>query len=243
VDNLYVTIFFDDGLEESRILEIGDMIYKRVEVSDVNYISAEEAWAVFREEYIGDSSVVFIDNPLEDSANYEIYLTDISMQTTLVSYLESINGIREVNRSEVAATALSGINVLITYISGGIIIILLLVSIFLISNTVTIGISIRKEEIQIMKYIGATDFFVRAPFVFEGIIIGLIGAAIPLGIIHVLYSEVIAYIATRFDMLSQLMNFLPVQEIFDVLTPLCLALGMGIGFIGSFSTVRKHLNV
>lgn len=242
-EGVSITVFFDEGLEESRILEIGDMISKRVEVSDVNYVSAEEAWEAFREEYIGDASVVFTDNPLEDSANYEIYLKDISMQSTLVNYLESVEGIREVNRSEVAATALSGINMLITYISGGIIVILLAVSIFLISNTVTIGISIRKEEIQIMKYIGATDFFVRAPFVFEGIIIGFIGAIIPLGIIHVLYSEVISYIAARFDMLSQLLNFLPVQVIFEVLTPLCLLLGMGIGFLGSFSTVRKHLSV
>lgn len=242
-EGVSITVFFEEGLDESRILEIGDVISKRVEVSGVNYISAEEAWATFREEYIGDASVIFTDNPLEDSANYEIYLTDISMQSTLVNYLESVQGVREVNRSEVTATALSGINMLITYISGGIIVILLAVSIFLISNTVTIGISIRKEEIQIMKYIGATDFFVRAPFVFEGIIIGLIGAIVPLGIIYVLYSEVISYIASRFDMLSQLLKFLPVQVLFDVLGPLCLALGIGIGFLGSFSTVRKHLSV
>jgi cell division transport system permease protein len=242
-EGVSVTVFFDDGLEESRILEIGDMISKRVEVSNVNYISADAAWESFRDEYIGDAAVVFTDNPLEDSANYEIYLTDISMQGALVNYLESIEGVREVNRSEVTATALSGINMLITYVSGGIIIILLAVSIFLISNTVTIGISIRKEEIQIMKYIGATDFFVRAPFVIEGILIGLIGAAIPLTIVYFLYAEAITYIGERFEMLTQLLNFLPVQTIFDVLIPLCLGLGMGIGFLGSFSTVRKHLSV
>ena len=132
---------------------------------------------------------------------------------------------------------------LIVYVFCCIIFILLAVSIFLISNTVTIGISIRKEEIQIMKYIGATDFFVRAPFVIEGILIGLIGAAIPLLIIYFLYSEAIAYIAERFEMLTQLLQFLPVQTIFDMLLPLCLGLGIGIGFLGSFSTVRKHLSV
>lgn len=80
------------------------------------------------------------------------------MQDSLVTYVESLDGVRRVNRSEVTANTLSGMNKLIGYASAGIIAILLAVSIFLISNTVTIGISVRKEEINIMKYIGATDF-------------------------------------------------------------------------------------
>ena len=114
---------------------------------------------------MGEYADGFTENPLADSANLQIYLKDVSMQPALVTYLESIQGVREVNRSEVTATTLSGMNKLIAYISIGIIVILLAVSVFLISNTVTIGISVRKEEINIMKYIGATDFFVRAPFV------------------------------------------------------------------------------
>ena len=110
------------------------------------------------------------------------------MQPALVTYAESISVVRAVNRSEVTATTLSGVNKLIAYVSGGIIVILLLVSIFLISNTVTMGISVRKDEINIMKYIGATDFFVRAPFVVEGILIGIIGSIIPLVIVYFVYT-------------------------------------------------------
>ncbi len=242
-EDVSITVFFDAGLDETRILEIGDLISKRVEVSKVVYVSADEAWDSFKEEYLGEYAEGFKDNPLEDSANYEIYLTDISLQSSLVTYLESVVGVREVNRSDITATALSGANTLIAYISGGIIFILLSVSIFLISNTVTIGISIRKEEIQIMKYIGATDFFVRAPFVIEGMIIGLVGAAIPLGIIHFLYNRILFYVSDRFQMLSGLLKFLSIDEIFTVLIPLSLCLGVGIGFVGSFITVRKHLRV
>ena len=82
-------------------------------------------------------------------------------------------------------THLTDFNSLIGYISAGIILILLGVAVFLISNTITVGISVRREEIGIMKLIGATDYFVRAPFVVEGIVIGLIGAVIPLGILYV----------------------------------------------------------
>jgi cell division transport system permease protein len=105
------------------------------------------------------------------------------------------------------------------------------------------GIAVRKDEINIMKYIGATDFFVRAPFVVEGIIIGIIGSIIPLVIIYFVYTNAITYIASRFTMLSTLLNFLPVQVVYNKLVPIALAIGIGIGFFGSFTTVRKHLHV
>lgn len=242
-EGVSVTVFFDEGIEDIRIQQIGDQITKRPEVSAINFVSAEEAWETFKTEYLGEYADGFTENPLEDSANYEIYLNDVSMQPALVTYLESLDGVRLVNRSDIAATTLTGINALIAYVSVGIIAILFAVSVFLISNTVTIGISVRKEEINIMKYIGATDFFVRSPFVIEGMLIGLIGAAIPLCIIYVVYNVVLEYVTNRFSMLSTLLSFLTVEEIFNVLVPISLGIGVGIGFLGSIVTVRKHLRV
>ena len=190
-EGVSVTVFFDEGLEESRIQAIGEAIGRRPEVSDIKFISAEDAWNSFKQEYLGEYADGFTENPLADSANYEIYLNDVSMQPALVTYLEATEGVRMVNRSELAATTLTGVNALIAYVSVGIIAILFAVSVFLISNTVTIGISVRKEEINIMKYIGATDFFVRSPFVIEGMMIGAVGAAIPLGVIYTLYNVVL----------------------------------------------------
>ena len=239
-----VTVFFEDNLSEAKIQEIGKMIEKRTEVSKIVYVSAEEAWETFRDDYFGEEySAGFTENPLENSSNYEIYLSDVALQGSLVTYLESIEGVRQVNRSEITASTLSGMNVLIVYVSIGIIAILLAVSVFLISNTVMIGIQVRKEEINIMKYIGATDFFVRAPFVVEGIIIGTIGAGIPLGIIYVIYNTVVEFMVERFEMLSALLKFIPINEIFVTLVPISFAIGIGIGFLGSFTTVRKHLRV
>ena len=241
-DGVAVTVFFEEGISDERIAEIGSLIEKRAEVSHVNFVSADAAWESFKDDYLGEYADGFgDDNPLPNSANYEVYLNDVSMQDSLVTYVESLDGVRRVNRSEVTANTLSGMNKLIGYASAGIIAILLAVSIFLISNTVTIGISVRKEEINIMKYIGATDFFVRAPFVIEGILIGLAGSVLPLAIIYVIYNNVIAYVSTRFSMLSQLLKFLTVDQVFQVLMPISLIIG--IGFFGSFSTVRKHIRV
>ena len=243
-DGVAVTVFFEEGISDERIAEIGSLIEKRAEVSHINFVSADAAWESFKDDYLGEYADGFgDDNPLPNSANYEVYLNDVSMQDSLVTYIESLDGVRRVNRSEVTANTLSGMNKLTGYASAGIIIILLAVSVFLISNTVTIGISVRKEEINIMKYIGATDFFVRAPFVIEGMLIGLAGSVLPLAIIHVIYNNVIAYVSTRFSMLSQLLKFLTVDQVFQVLMPISLIIGIGIGFFGSFSTVRKHIRV
>jgi cell division transport system permease protein len=113
----------------------------------------------------------------------------------------------------------------------------------LISNTVTVGISVRKEEIAIMKLIGATDYLVRAPFVVEGIVIGLVGAAVPLGLLHFLYQRIMGYIADRFNFVGSLLTFVPVSTVFRTLIPIGLVLGVGIGFVGSKMTIRKHLRV
>ncbi|MCM1126238.1 MAG: permease-like cell division protein FtsX [Lachnospiraceae bacterium] len=242
-EGVSVTVFFDEGISQEKIEEIGALIDKRVEVSRKEFISADEAWESFKEEYLGEYADGFTENPLADSASYEIYLNDVSMQPALVSYLEGVDGIRTVNRSEITASTLTGVNGLVAYISVGIIAILFAVSIFLISNTVTIGIAVRKEEITIMKYIGATDFFVRAPFVIEGMLIGVFGSLIPIGIIYVLYNKVIEYIMLKFHMLTSLLSFLPVEQVFGTLLPVSVLMGVGIGFLGSITTVRKHLRV
>ena len=110
-------------------------------------------------------------------------------------------------------------------------------------NDFEVGRRHNLEEINIMKYIGATDFFVRAPFVLEGMLIGLIGAAVPLGLIYSLYNYALNYIVERFLVLSGFLNFLSVDEVFHFLIPVSLGVGVGIGFLGSISTVRKHLHV
>lgn len=244
-EGVSVTVFFEEGTEEVRMKQIGDLILARTEeVDHIEFISADQAWADFSEQMnFGELAENLPENPLANHANYEIYVKDVSKQASLVEYLESIPDVRKVVRSELAATTLSGVNLMIAYVSAGIILILLAVSVFLISNTVTLGINVRREEINIMKYVGATDFFVRSPFVIEGMVIGLVGAALPLGAIFYLYDLAISYALSEFPMLSNFLAFLPVEDVFRVLVPVSLAIGVGIGFFGSYTTTRKHLHV
>lgn len=242
-----VTVFFDEGTTEERIKEIGDEIRKRPEVSDCKYVSADEAWEEYQKEYFQGYEEAAagweLDNPLENMSNYEIYMSDIADQGELVDYLESLDGVGTVRQSEMVANTLTDFNKLLGIVSAGIILILICVAVFLISNTVRTGIAVRKEEIGIMKLIGATDFFVRSPFIVEGILIGLIGSAIPLGILYLLYGKIIVYVGEKFDFLSNMISFMPVNTIFRFLLPVGLVLGIGIGYLGSRFTVRKHINV
>ena len=246
--NVGVTVFFDEGVSESQMLDIQKLLDARDEVSSTNYISPEEAWEIMKEQYFpdGDSGILSgldEDNPLADSASVQVYLKDTSRQTELVSYIESLDGVREVRASDIVADSFTNFSRLIGYISLGVILILVFVAIFLISNTVMIGITVRKDEIAIMKYIGATDLFVRGPFIIEGMTIGLIGSAIPVILLRVLYPRVVEFVLGHFSILNRLLTFLDVNSIFNVLIPVSLGIGLGIGFIGSYLTLRKHVRV
>ena len=242
-----ITVFFEDGLSQAQMEAIGEQIGKRAEVSRKKFVSADETWEEFQKVYFEgeeDMAKDFAeDNPLANSAHYEVYMNDISMQQPLVTFIQSLNGVAEVKSSDVAANTLTDFNSLLGYVSAGIILILLCVAVFLISNTVTIGIAVRREEIGIMKLIGATDFFVRAPFIVEGILIGLLVAIIPLSVLFVMYRMIMTYVGERFRWLNGILDFLPVEAVFSTLVPVALVLGVGIGFLGSFLTIRKHLRV
>lgn len=249
-ENVGITVFFDEGLDQASINAIGQEIDNLDEVIDMNYVSADEAWESFSEDYFEGNMQAAEgfkdnqDNPLANSAHYEVYVDRIEDQTSVVEYISGLDGVRDVKQSAEASSTLTTINRLITIISIVIIAILLAVSIFLISNTVSMGITIRREEIAIMKYIGATNAFVRMPFILEGIIIGIIGAVIPLTALYFLYQNAVTYILARFSILGEFANgLLPVNSVFILLLPVGIVLGMGIGFIGSMVTIRKHLRV
>ena len=246
-EGVAITVLFDENVTQAAKDRIGEQLAEADGVLSVNYVSAEEAWESFKDDYFGESKDLAdgfkTDNPLRNSDNFEVYMADVSKQKSVVEYAQSLEGVRKVNKSDVVAKTLTSVNKLVGYVSVTIIAILLGVSIFLISNTVTMGITVRREEIAIMKYIGAKDGFVRAPFVIEGLLIGIVGALIPLLLLYFMYDKAISYIMSKFSLLNNIMEFLPVLDVYKTLLPVGIALGVGIGFVGSFFTIRKHLKV
>ncbi len=261
-EGVAVTVFFDAGLPQETKDNIGAQLKKREEVGKVVFVSADEAWEQYKKQYFADNPDAAQgfknDNPLAESDHYEVYMktenkdkASLSVrskslaltQKDLVKYAKDLEGVRDVRKSDVVAKALSSVNTLVGYVSVAIILILFGVSIFLISNTVTMGITVRKEEIAIMKYIGAKDFVVRSPFIIESILMGIVGAIIPLALLYALYGKAVSYVLTHFTILNNIIDFLPVSEVYRWLLPTGLILGVGMGFFGSFFTVRKHLKV
>ena len=242
-----VTVLFEESLSESEIHAIGDKIRERSEVREMDFTSEEEAWETFSKDYfagVEDLAEGFADdNPLVGSSSYQIFLNDISQQDEFVAYLQSLEGVRRVNYSNSAADGLTSFNTIVGVLSVVIIGVLLSVSVFLISNTINVAAAFRKSENQIMRYIGATNYMIRAPFVVEGVIIGLLGALIPLGCMFYLYRQVIDYVADRFQILSGIFQILPVNQIFPYMVAAATLLGLGIGFFASYLTIQKHLKV
>ena len=244
-----ITVFFDEDLSEAEIQALGEQIQsdKAGLIKSMNFISAEEAWNSFQTDYFGEEADLAEgfaeDNPLAGSASYEIFLKNISSQDDMVKYLETLNGVRKVNYSSTAAAGLTSFNRILAMLFGAIIIMLLAVAVFLISNTISVAAEFRKNENKIMRLIGATNFMIRAPFVVEGMMIGLVGAAIPLTAMYFLYLNTVEYVTEKFRLLSGLIRFLPVGQVYPEMAAISLALGGGLGFIVSFMTIRKHLRV
>lgn len=239
-ENVGFTVLFKEGIKEERIKEIETQIKEKLDVSSIKYTSAKEAWDKFKSELSEELVKTFgDDNPLKDSASLTVTLKDVTKQDNAAKYIENIDGVRKVKRSEEVADVFGTFNQFIGVISGAIIVLLLGISIFLISTTVSMGITVRREEISIMKLIGASDFFIRGPFIFEGMYLGLIGAGIPLGILYFCYEMMIKFMRSEFSALS--LEFLTMDQIYAGLVPISLAIGLGIGFCGSYLTVRRHL--
>ncbi|MBR6218569.1 MAG: permease-like cell division protein FtsX [Eubacterium sp.] len=243
-NSISISVFFN---EDADIDLLAAQIRTREEVDTFDYITAEEAWLKYSNDTYDNPEEARAafgdDNPLAKSASFSITMKDVSKQAEFVRFLEGLNGVRKVKSSQNTADTISSLNMFVGYASAGIIVILLLVSIFLISNTVTIGITVRKEEIRIMKLIGATNFFVRAPFIVEGVLIGLIGSIIPLVLIYYAYDAILNYVVGRLTLIKKLFEFVSINDLFSVLIPATLLIGVGIGFLGSVFTTRRHLKI
>ena len=198
-----ISVFFEENLSEKQIADIGKKIEKRDEVERIEYISAAQAWEDFKQENFSKTPELAEsfgdDNPLAESASYAIYCKDLERQSTLVKYLKNVKGIRRIKEADEIEEGFSSVNKLVGGVSLVLIVVLLLVSVFLIHSTIATGIAVRKPEIAIMRLMGASDFFIWAPFIVEGVVIGLIGSILPLIVLGISYGRILTYITTHFS--------------------------------------------
>ncbi len=236
-----IVVFVEETKTDEEVEAIGENIKALNNVASVEFISKEQALEEEREkyaEYSGLYDLVEGDNPLRDS--FVIKYESNEEVSTLVFHLEQMKNkgdLAKINNFLDLATSIDNIKNNISMVLVWFMIILFMVSIFVIINTIKLAVHSRRAEITIMRYIGATDWFVILPFIFEGIIIGLIAAGAAFGVQWFMYGYVV-------DMMESAMSFITVLMFDEFMLPLLFAfLGIGVvtGIIGSTISTRKYL--
>jgi len=239
-----ITVYLREGMSADEINELIIQVNSIPYVTHLQYKSSEQALDDFKAS-LEDSAHILDgldkDNPLP--ASLELDIDSLSHWDAVESNLSRLkdSGIETIQHGKRAANALTTINNVLRVISALVIAGLGVISIVIIFNTIRIAVNNRKTEINIMKYVGATDAFIRGPFIIEGTIIGILGALLPLAIVYPLYDPVIDFLAQSLPLMDFL--FRPQAYIFSVLAPLLFIVGITIGVIGSTVSIRRHLNV
>lgn len=240
-DSYQIVAYVDEKVNDDGIASIGNQLKSLSNVSEVTFTTSEQRLENLRKKMGGTGAKLDRykdDNPLRDM--YEVTMTDLSLSEATVHEMEQIDGIAKIQRNEETIAKLVKIANYIRVFSLGIMIALAIISIFIISNTIKLTVYTRRKEINIMKFVGATDWFIRWPFIIEGIFIGIIGAGVSIGIVlggYYLLSGVVSSLNIGF------ISMKPLSELTEIIVSTSLILGALLGGIGSMISVRKHLNV
>ena len=235
-----IKVFIDENVSDWKLEEIGRKINQIPFVNKCILETKEQALENYKEQ-LGDRAVLLEgledDNPLRDA--YIIQVEDIQHAAYVLERVERIEGISNIKSAEEVVDILLKIRDVIRMTSLGMMLLLAFIGLFIISNTIKIAVFSRRKEINIMKYVGATDWFIRWPFIIEGMIIGLLGALLALGIVLYGYQYLVDYIYKTIN----IFHLKHVDEIFDMISMLFIIVGTVIGALGSAISIRKYLQV
>ncbi|MGN1231301.1 MAG: permease-like cell division protein FtsX [Anaerotignum sp.] len=243
-DSIGISVFLKGELTGEQIENMKTEIGKIDHVESVEYISPTDALDELKQDWGADEDIfVGLDsenNPLSHS--FQISLDSIENQNGVLTALENVDGIENVRHGQTETELLMKASRIFSVASVIVMLLLGAISVMIIMNTIRISVVNRRVEINIMKYVGATDWFIRWPFIIEGIIIGLVGALVPLIIGFPIYAKVTSAI---FEYLP-VIKFIQLRltgDVFGFLIPFGVVIGIGLGVIGSVTSIRKHLRV
>ncbi len=230
-----VAVYADVALEEDAVSRLGDELKALGNVADVQFVSKEETLALLEQE-LGEAAIEGYkeDNPLQDA--FIVSLKDLAIFDETVKTIEGIAGVEDVSYDGGLAQTLTRVRSLVLGIGGAIIVVLLAVSLFIISNTIKLTVHNRRLEIYIMKSVGATDGFVRFPFVVEGVVLGVVSGGVSFLLQWLLYSQLVRGFAT-----DGLWSLVPFDEVWGVLLIGFLVGGVLIGVCGSAISMSRYL--
>ena len=235
-----ILVYIDSSLSDAEARSVGTKINQLDNVLQATFVSREEALENFIADHDGDSA--FSGVQAEDLRHrYVVVLEDNTKMEQTDQQLKDIPGMAKTNAAYELAEGFSTIQDVLHMVSLALIAVLLVVSLLIISNTVKLAMYDRKDEIAIMKMVGATNGFIRLPFVVEGFSLGMIGAILAFGLEWVAYDAMIQRIALVDSL--QLFTFVSFQEVLIPMVAVFGAAGMFVGIVGSWTSIRKFMNV
>ena len=238
-----LSVFIDDSLDDAQV----DALYQELlQVNNVNsatFVSQEEALKSMAEA-LGDTEGILmsLDEPNPLRRSFTLGLDDIRLQRQTAEDISRLHGVANIREASGVTDMLITLNNFVGIFSGVVMLVLGVLSVVIITNTIKLTVNNRRNEIIIMKYVGATDWFIKWPFVIEGIVIGIFGAAIPIAIAWISYDGIVDNLRDSDFQMIFAMPFRTATELFPILVPVVVILGVGIGVLGSISAMRKYLN-
>ena len=235
-----ILVYIDSSLSDAEARSVGTKINTLSNILRADFISREEALEDFIADHDGDSA--FSGVQAEDLRHrFVVTLEDNTLMEQTDAQLRQIPGVAKTNAAYELAEGFSTIQDVLHLVSVAVIAILLVVSLLIISNTVKLAMYDRKDEIAIMKMVGATNSFIRLPFVVEGFTLGILGAALAFGLEWVMYDALVQKVAAVDSL--QLFTFVPFQELLLPMVATFAAAGVFVGFVGSWTSIRKFMDV
>ncbi len=240
-----IQVFIKDEATDEQIQYLKDEINSLDGINTIDFKSKQEALDSMKETY-KDNPEVFAGYEGENNifpASYIVTLTDLSLSESIQEKISKMDNVKEITSSDVTIDTLMRIANGIKMAIGVIFVLLLIIAITIITNTIKLTVHARRKEISIMKYVGATNSFIRWPFMVEGIIIGIVAASITIGILALIYKYLVNQIEMS-EAFSRLgVSLLQFSDMCQTITIVFLVLGIGIGVIGSRISMKKYLEV
>ena len=244
-DSIGISVFLQGEMSSEEIETMKTEIQQIEHVTNVTYVSPADSLESLKEQWGADEDIFIglddTNNPLSHS--FQIELDEIESQNPVLKDLESIEGIENVQYGQSLSEVLISISK-VFQVSGILVMLILgVISVMIIINTIRISVVNRRVEINIMKYVGATDWFIRWPFILEGVMIGLVGAIVPALLGLPIYGKAISVFYNYVPFVENFIHFRQTGDVFAFLIPAALLFGVLLGVIGSVTSIRKHLQV
>ena len=235
-----ILVYIDSDLSDAEARSIGTKINLLDNVLQATFVSREEALQDFIADHDGDSAFSGV-QASDLRHRYIVTLEDNTKMEQTDAALRQLPGVAKTNAAYELAKGFTTIQDVLHIVSAAVIAVLLVVSLLIISNTVKLAMYDRKDEIAIMKMVGATNGFIRLPFVVEGFSLGMIGAILAFGTEWAGYDALVQKIGSVDSL--QLFKFVPFQELLIPMVIVFAAAGMFVGIVGSWTSIRKFMNV